>query len=402
MSLEQVILTAMCVPHGDPRNDETKWGLPLILWGDPGIGKSDRVVAVAEFMRFFTALVFPSTCAPEDFSGIPVPDKNGGIVRLCPMEDVRELVGYGEGVLFIDELTTVGARVQAALMGVVLNRRMGDLKLPPKIRPILAANPPESSTGGHDASTALANRCCHITVRKPSVEEWIEWNFDKEIGRKTLPDSMKDAEDKVKADWEMNWAQARSLVCGFLQGKGMEGLYKLPEVGSPQRNRAYQTHRTWFYVENAIATARALKVSDDVEDEIIEGCVGDGICSEFRTWRKESDLPSPQDMLAKGFQPDNKRLDRSLYAYSALCGYVAAMASGQEKFSAGGKAYTMLKQGIDAGLGDLLYRPSAELVNSGLMPSTLKTQEHIKAATAVMAKFKDKSEALRAAFGDQK
>lgn len=398
--IEPLLLTAMCVPHGDPNDDKTKMGLPVVLWGPPGIGKSERVESVSHFLHFFMALVFPSTCAPEDFSGIPIPDGEGGVVRVCPMRKVRELCDIGEGVLFIDELTTVGATVQAALMGVILNRIMGDLDLPPKVRPILAANPPETATGGHDASTALANRCCHINVQPPALSAWLDWNWDHEIGRKSLPESMYDAETKVKKGWTTNWAHARSLVSGFLQAKGQSMLYSLPEVGHPQRNRAYQTHRSWYYAESALATCFCLKSGDSIEDELIEGCVGEGAGTEFRTWRNTSDLPTPQDMLANGWKPDNRRLDRSLYAYSSLCGYVSSLPPGDDKIRAGGKAYIMLKQACEAGLADLLYRSGTELMKAGVMPSTMKSEDAIKAANYVMSRFKNNSAALKQIAGN--
>jgi hypothetical protein len=393
--LESIILTALCVPHGDPRDEQTKIGLPLILWGNPGIRKSETVEAVAKFLGFFLATVFPSTSPPEDFGGIPVPDGKGKVIRMCPIKKVHELCDIGEGVLFIDEATTVPAAVQAALMGVVLNRTMGDLDLPPKVRPILAANPPETSAGGHDAITTLANRCCHVEVEVPTVSEWLDWNFDRDVSRKKLPASMFDAEKKVRDSWDLSFSQAKALVSGFLQSTGQSMLYSLPEVGHPDRNRAFRTPRTWNYAQNALATSLALKSGEGVEDALITGCVGNEAGLDFRKWRKLSDLPTPQDMLANGWTPDKQRLDRSMYAYSALCGYVSSLPAGDTKIRAGGKTYNMLKEACEAGIADLLYRSATELVKSGLMPSTMVTQDHVKAAEYVLDRFKKKSAALR-------
>jgi len=402
-NLEPLLLTAMCVPHGDPRDPTTKKGLPVILWGDPGIRKSDTVAAISRVLNLYQATVFPSTCAPEDFSGIPVPDGKGKVVRLCPWKKVQDLCEIGEGVLFIDETTTVGAAVQAALMGVVLNRVMGDVELPPGVRPLLAGNPPETAAGGHDITITLANRCCHIYVSRPTVEEWLDWNWDHDIARKKLPDSMYDAEAKIVENWDRNWNQARALVSGYLQRSGQDMLYNLPPEGHPERTRAWRSPRTWYMAECALATAIALRptkktemhIGDEIEDALIAGCIGRGAALTFRTWRKQSDLPTPQDMLANGWAPDKQRLDRSLYAYSALCGYVATLPKGDERLRAGGKAYTMLQQACEAGMADLLYRSGQELVKAGIMPSTLKTKEHGDAAVYVMNRFKSKSEAFR-------
>ena len=391
--IEKIILTALSVPHGDPNNSKTKMGLPVVLWGDPGIGKSETVENVAEFLNFKLATIFPSTCAPEDFSGIPIGDGPGKVKRACAMEEVRDLCDIGEGILFIDESTTVGSTVQAALMGVVLNRRMGDVTFPPHVRPILAANPPETAAGGHDLTTTLANRCCHINYMKPTVSEWQDWNYDHEKGRKDLS-SMFDAEKKVKEAWSSVWPQARSLVCGFMQSMGSTMLYSLPEEGHPSRTRAWPSHRTWFYAESALATCMALGMGTDIENKLIEGCVGEGAILAFSAWRRDANLPKPEDMLTNGWTPDRQRLDRSFYAYSALTGHVASLTDDVARMKAAGKAYQILREGCDAGLADLIYRPAVELINAKLLPSIM-SGEGRKAGLSVLARFKDKSEALK-------
>lgn len=392
--IEKTLLAALCVPLGDPTKDTCKMGLPIILWGDPGMGKSETVEGVATFLNLFLATIFPSTCAPEDFSGVPIGNGPGKVKRVCSMEEVMELCELREGVLFIDECTTVGATVQAALMGVVLNRRMGDLKLPPKVRPILAANPPETAAGGHDLTTTLANRCCHLLYKTPSVDEWIDWNHDPDKGRKELEVDMLDAETRVRDGWAAAWPASRSLICSFIRSTGMSMLYSLPAEGHPDRNRAYQTHRSWFYAERALATCIALGMPDEVSTALIRGCVGDGAAVGFIQWRKDANLPDPADMLANGWTPNKHRLDISYYAYSALAGYVASKPKSAEKTRLGGIAYQLLDQACAAGLADLVYRPAVEILNADLLPSSLPSGEGRKAGLAVLARFKDRSRVL--------
>ena len=47
------------------------------------------------------------------------------------------------GYLFLDELSTSPPAVQAAMLGVALERRVGDLLLPRAVQVVAAANPPE-------------------------------------------------------------------------------------------------------------------------------------------------------------------------------------------------------------------------------------------------------------------
>ena len=402
MSMEKLLLTALSVPLGDPREEGCKMGLPLVLWGDPGIGKSESVEAVSRFLAQYMATVFPSTCAPEDFSGIPVPDGSGGLIRICPMADVRELCEIKEGILFIDEGTTVGSTVQAALMGVVLNRRMGDLILPPNVRVLLAANPPETAAGGHDMTTTLANRCCHVNFAPGGVSDWTDWMFDHDVGKKSL-DNIYDVQKTVTDNWGLSWSSARAHVTGFMMSKGIDALHKVPEAGSSDRSRAYPTRRTWFFGTCAMATSRALKAGDQIEQTLLEGCVGDGIASEFLLWRKAADLPDPKDMIEKGWKPDTKRLDRSMAAYSALSGYVINLPrDGKKRVEAGGRSWMLFKEACKVGIGDIIYRSATELVNSGLTASTFTEADHRNAAIEVLEKLYPQAELLRKAVAAEK
>jgi MoxR-like ATPase len=64
--------------------------------------------------------------------------------------------------LFIDEITTCMPQVQAALLRVILHRKVGTKVLPPRVRIVAAANPPDEISGGFQLTPPLANRFCHI------------------------------------------------------------------------------------------------------------------------------------------------------------------------------------------------------------------------------------------------
>lgn len=394
--IEKTILAALCVPHGDPNDDTTIWGLPLVLWGTIGISKSATVETVGAFLGMKVATVFLSTCEPTDFGGVLSKEPGKPMTRECAMAEVRELCDLQEGILFIDEATTVGHAVQAALMGVVFNRRMGDIYFPPKVRVLLAANPPEIAVGGHDFSIPFANRCCHVSFPMPSVEDWISWNYDREVSRRELPDSLVDVEEQVKSNWAASEASAQALICGFLKSTGLSMLHNVPDEGHADRYRAFQTHRTWFFAQNAYATCKALKLGEDIAFKLMMGCVGEGAITEFAKWKTAADLPDPAEMLINGWTPDKRRLDRSFAAYSAMAGHVASLKDKKAKIDAAGQAYKLLKQACDAGLGDLMYRPTMQLVRGQVPPSSLPPGSGAKAGIDVLALFKDRAGALSA------
>src|SRR5205823_11964182 len=59
-------------------------------------------------------------------------------------------------------ISTAPPAVQAAMLRIVLERVVGDLELPPGVRVVAAANPPEQAADGWDLAPPLANRLVHL------------------------------------------------------------------------------------------------------------------------------------------------------------------------------------------------------------------------------------------------
>src|SRR6516165_11693296 len=135
-------------------------GVPVLLWGAPGTGKTSAIRAMAGVMGLPCETVIASIREPSDFAGLPI--VVGDEVRFAPPAWARRLAEAGQGLLFLDELSTAPPAVQAALLRVVLERAVGDLTLPDDVAVVAAANPPEQAAGGWDLSPPLANRLCHL------------------------------------------------------------------------------------------------------------------------------------------------------------------------------------------------------------------------------------------------
>jgi MoxR-like ATPase len=131
-------------------------GVAVCLWGDPGIGKSALIHAAAEADSVPCETVIGSLREPSDFAGLPVVTDDG--VRLEPPAWAKRLHAAQAGYLFLDELSTSPPAVQAAMLGVALERRVGDLLLPRAVQVVAAANPPERAADGWDLTPPLANR----------------------------------------------------------------------------------------------------------------------------------------------------------------------------------------------------------------------------------------------------
>src|SRR5699024_1498779 len=112
--------------------------VPVLLWGSPGTGQTSAVIDLATAAGWVHEVVVGAIREPTDFAGLPV--VSGNEVRFAPPRWARRLAGAGEGLLFLDELTTAPPAVQAAMLRVVLEREVGDLPLPAGVRIVAAAN----------------------------------------------------------------------------------------------------------------------------------------------------------------------------------------------------------------------------------------------------------------------
>jgi len=361
-----VLITALCVPMEKNKavDDPThRMGLPVNLIGGSGVGKSEYVEDVGEALRFFVHTVIPATSNPEDIGGYPVQDGKGGLTRLCDDAGIYQLIDTGEGILFLDEVNTNRAAMQAAYLRVVLKRIYGGMSLPNRCRIISAMNPPELSAGGIPLTPPMANRFCHIPFSAGTPREWSDWLLDYD-GEKV--ESMYDAEKKVVNNWSKSWALSANQIAGFVRAKS-DSLNKQPLPGDPKGSGAWPSSRTNFWAARTLATARALGQDGLVEDILLQGLCGEAWLTEFRAYVKAADLPDPETMLTKGWEIDTRRLDRTMTALETLGRYVADIpVTDPTRIDKAEKAWDFLHRACSSGLGDLCYRPARMLVNAKL------------------------------------
>lgn len=290
-------------------------GVPVLLWGPPGTGKTSAVRALAAAAGWPCEVVIASIREPSDFAGLPV--VSGGVVEFAPPRWATRLPAQGRSVVFFDEISTAPPAVQAALLRVVLERVVGDLSLPAEVSVLAAANPPEQAADGWDLSAPLANRFCHL-----------EWAFDPRavvdgfIGGwpVSVPPELPD-------DWEAAVAAARGWIAGFLAVRPALTLAVPDDLATA--GKAWPSPRTWDMAARLLTAARSGGVPAAVESVLVRGCVGTGAGIEFLTWLIEADLPDPEAVLA---DPDSFVLPaRGDRAYAALASVAAAVAARPEQ-----------------------------------------------------------------------
>ncbi|MCX4911590.1 AAA family ATPase [Streptomyces sp. NBC_00878] len=325
--------------------------LPVLLWGEPGIGKTAALTQLAAALDLPLTTVIASVHEPSDFSGLPVvgddPAEQG--VPMAPPDWAVRLVRAGRGLLFLDELSTAPPAVQAALLRLVLERRIGALRLPPGVRIVAAANPRSSAADGWELSPPLANRFVHL-----------QWTHDHDVvvrglggtwPRATLP--RLDPERLPEAV-----AFARRAVCELLAAR--PGLVHRLPTSETRRGGPWPSPRSWEMALCLIAFATAAGSSRETLSLLVRGTVGDGPGLELLAGLDRMDLPDPELLLA---DPASAALpERGDLRQAVLDGIVAAVRKrpDQARWDA---AWALLVRALDTGAPDLVVVPATTLAS---------------------------------------
>jgi hypothetical protein len=234
--------------------------LATFLWGPPGVGKSSLIEQLAAEQGVKVIDFRCSTRDPVALMGLP--DIAGDTARWKVPDEFPQVKRDGEkGFLFLDELNVAAPSMQAAAFGLVLDRRVGEYRMPPGWRVIAAGNRQADKAAAQRMPSALANRFAHIDV-DADVDTVVNHFIDLDVD---------------------------PLLLAFLRFRpallhNMEGASDL---------RAFPTPRSW---ERA---AKVIKAPDSMRGEAIRGIVGDAASAEFEGFvRVYQQLPSLDLVLA--------------------------------------------------------------------------------------------------------
>ncbi|MFD5067436.1 AAA family ATPase [Streptomyces sp. NPDC058369] len=323
--------------------------LPVLLWGEPGIGKTAALTQLADDLGLPLTTVIASVHEPSDFSGLPVvgDDPAAQGVPMAPPDWAVRLVRAGRGLLFLDELSTAPPAVQAALLRLVFERRVGALQLPPGVRIVAAANPRSSAADGWELSPPLANRFVHL-----------QWAHDQDVvvrglggtwPRATLPRLRPERLAEAVGF-------ARRAVCGLLAARPAL-VHRLPG-SETRRGGAWPSPRSWDMTLTLIAFATASGVSRDVLSLLVRGAVGDGPGLELLAAIDRMDLPDPEELLA---DPASAVLpERGDLRQAVLDGVVAAVRKRPDR-ARWDAAWSLLVRAVETGAPDLVVVPATTL-----------------------------------------
>ena len=262
---------------------------PIFLWGAPGIGKSEIVSQITDSLSNSHLIdIRLSLWEPTDIKGIPYFDSNSGtMVWGAPSELPSEefAAQFDHIVLFLDEMNSAAPSVQAAAYQLILNRRVGQYKLPDNVMIVAAGNREADKGVTYRMPAPLANRFIHLELAV-SFDDWFQWSVVNNIN---------------------------TDVVGYLTF-AKKDLYDF-DPRSP--SRSFATPRSWTFVSELL--------DDDLDEatttDLVAGAVGEGLALKFMAHRKvAASMPNPSDILAGKVREMKSKEISAMYSLTvSLC-----------------------------------------------------------------------------------
>ena len=157
---------------------------PVMLWGAPGVGKSQMVAQVARKHQVAVIDIRLSQMEPSDLRGIPFRSGNQvewAVPALLPDSDRHGL----EGILFLDEITSAPPAVSAAAYQLILDRRLGEYQVPEHWAIFAAGNRQGDRGVTYTMPAPLANRFSHFEV-ETNLDDWVIWAYRNAIDERII------------------------------------------------------------------------------------------------------------------------------------------------------------------------------------------------------------------------
>ncbi|MHA1569259.1 MAG: AAA family ATPase [Alphaproteobacteria bacterium] len=152
---------------------------PVMLWGPPGVGKSQIIAQVAQRHEVPLIDIRLSQMEPSDLRGIPF--RNGDIVEWAVPAMLPDARRHGEaGILFLDEITSAPPSVSAAAYQLILDRRLGEYRIPDGWAIFAAGNRQGDRGVTYTMPAPLANRFSHFEF-EVNLDDWVAWAYQNGI-----------------------------------------------------------------------------------------------------------------------------------------------------------------------------------------------------------------------------
>jgi hypothetical protein len=157
---------------------------PVMLWGPPGVGKSQMVAQIAAHHGVPVVDIRLSQMEPTDLRGIPF--RVDDLVEWAIPAMLPNAARHGTaGILFLDELTSAAPTVSAAAYQLILDRRLGEYRVPEGWAIFAAGNRQGDRGVTYSMPAPLANRFSHFEV-ETHLDDWVAWAYANGIDERVI------------------------------------------------------------------------------------------------------------------------------------------------------------------------------------------------------------------------
>lgn len=239
---------------------------PIMLWGGPGIGKSDLVHQIGKDLGRPVIDIRLALMGSEDIKGYPYRDEETNKMKFAIANEFPTDPD-SNAIIFFDEINAAVPTTQNAMYQLILDRKIGEYELPKGVSMVAAGNRESDRGGTFTMPKPLENRFSHVEVSS-NVKQWLDWAISKRVH----PD-----------------------IVGFIS-KFPEKLNTFdPGVNS----RSFATPRSWAKANKLICCKEAQSLSKDKVLDLVSCCIGVPVATEFVSFQELTDkLPDPMEILS--------------------------------------------------------------------------------------------------------
>jgi hypothetical protein len=263
-----MINTISCTPDEAKELLKQLRSLPIsfMLWGATGVGKSECVRQLAGELNAELRDIRLCQKMPTDIGGLPALDHETKQTIFYPPEFLAPTVDKKPVVLFFDEISLAADDTKGAVLGILEERRQGNIEISDDWIIVAAGNRPEDMANARSLGAAANRRLLHIVI-EPQLEATIQ-HFIK-IG--IIPE-----------------------VLAFL--KVFPQHLSGEESARTQKHELYPRPASWKKVSDVYQVLR--KASKSLRQIAIAGIIGDGTAAEFMMLAEEiKNMKSVDELL---------------------------------------------------------------------------------------------------------
>ncbi len=258
---------------------------PVMLWGPPGVGKSQMVAQVAQRHGVPVIDIRLSQLEPSDLRGIPfrVGDRVEWAVPALLPDAARQ---GAAGILFLDEITSAPPAVSAAAYQLILDRRLGEYQVPTGWAIFAAGNRQGDRGVTYRMPAPLANRFSHFEV-ETHLDDWVAWAYAQGIDER---------------------------IIAFLRFRP-ELLFDFDPAQDPI---AFPSPRSWEFAHRGL---RKFEAQEDLLQGTLQACVGPAAGIELHAFIQSLHQMPDLDAILRGEAvPVPQEIDLQYAVASALVG----------------------------------------------------------------------------------